>query len=271
MTTSDAELVDQLDHVWTSIAALGDELGEAEWKAPTECPGWTVQDNLAHIVAIESTILGRPDPEHESPGGPHVKNDVGARNEVWVEAYRSASGPEVLAAFREVSAERLALLRAPGYDLGAQTWTPVGPGAVRDLLPFRVFDSWVHEQDMRRAVSRPGDFDSDVARTGLGRVESMMPKVVGKLVRPPDRTVVVFDVRGPAGRTFALGMKGGRATHLEVIPAAPTVTLGMDGETFLRLGAGRGDAAAILDSGAVTFAGDATLGRAVAERMNFLF
>ena len=25
-------------------------LTEAEWKAPTECPGWSVQDNLAHII-----------------------------------------------------------------------------------------------------------------------------------------------------------------------------------------------------------------------------
>ena len=45
----------------------------------------------------------------------------------------------------------------------------MGPGTVRDLLPFRIFDSWVHEQDMRRAVHRAGNLDSDAARLAAGR------------------------------------------------------------------------------------------------------
>ncbi|MGZ8734793.1 MAG: maleylpyruvate isomerase N-terminal domain-containing protein, partial [Acidimicrobiia bacterium] len=73
---SDEALVDGLDVVWTSLADLGATLSQREWLTETECPGWTVQDNLAHIIGIEATILGRPNPDHEPAGGPHVKNDV---------------------------------------------------------------------------------------------------------------------------------------------------------------------------------------------------
>ncbi|MGZ8761906.1 MAG: maleylpyruvate isomerase family mycothiol-dependent enzyme [Acidimicrobiia bacterium] len=268
---SDEALVDGLDVVWTSLADLGTTLSEREWLTETECPGWTVQDNLAHIIGIEATILGRPNPDHAPAGGPHIKNDVGAGNEIWVDWYRSRSGAEVLADFRSITAERISHLRAPGYDFGAETWTPVGPGTVRDLLPFRVFDSWIHEQDMRRALRRPGDADSVAASASLDRIESIMPMVVGKKVAPPDGTVVAFTVEGPVGRAFAIEVAGGRAGFLDSVPAAPSVHLEMDTDTFVRLASGRGDPESILASGAVTLIGDPTLGRAIAENMNFLF
>jgi uncharacterized protein (TIGR03083 family) len=268
---NDGELVDQLDAVWTSLGELGDALHAHEWVTETECPGWTVQDNLAHIIGIEATILGRPNPEHEPAGGLHIKNDVGARNEVWVDWYRQRSGTEVLAAFRIITGERVEQLRAPDYDLGGESWTPVGPGTVRELLPFRIFDSWIHEQDIRRALGRPGDADSAAASTSLDRIEAMMPMVVGKKVAPPDGTVVAFTVEGPAGRAFAIGVTGGRAAFLESVPAHLSVHLEMDTDTFVRLGSGRGAPESILASGAVAFTGDPELGRVVAERMNFLF
>ena len=52
--SANRQLVDMLDHVWRSMADLGSTLDETEWKQPTECPGWTVQDNLVHISALES-------------------------------------------------------------------------------------------------------------------------------------------------------------------------------------------------------------------------
>ena len=75
--TDDQAHVDRLEEVWSSTARLGDSLTEADWKAPTECPGWSVQDNLAHVIGIESVILGRAEPELSPPDAEHIKNDVG--------------------------------------------------------------------------------------------------------------------------------------------------------------------------------------------------
>ena len=270
---SDAELVGQLEQVWASMAALADVLDEEEWRLPTECPGWSVQDHLVHITGIEWMLLGRPAPEYELAAYPeHVKNDVGRANERFVDSRRSWAGPEALAEFLEVTADRLTQLRTfTADDFGAASWTPVGPGTVRDLLPFRVFDSWVHEQDMRRAVGRPGDLQGPVAEVALERLVGAMPFVVGKKVAPPDGTTVVFSRTAPLAGTTALAVAGGRARALDRAPADPTVQILLDGETFARLACGRLDPAATIASGAVHFHGDAQLGRRVVEEMNFLF
>jgi len=273
-SSGDGALVEALAAVWDSISELGDGLAADDWVRPTECPGWTVQDNLAHIIGIESVLLGRPAPDHDLPPGlTHVRNDLGRTNEIWVDARRSRTGREVLAEFRAVAEARLAVLRDPAHDFGAESWTPVGPGTVRDLLPFRIFDSWCHEQDMRRALGRPGDFDetSAAARDAVDRVAGAMPRAVGRGVRPPDGTTVVFDVTGPLGRRIGLEMVDGRAHPVEPPPAEPDVVLTLSTETFVRLGTGRGEPGAILAAGDVGIEGDAALGRRIVEAMNFLF
>jgi uncharacterized protein (TIGR03083 family) len=267
--SDDQKLVDALDEEWRSIDQLCEGLTEAEWKTETECPGWSVQDNVAHLIGIESVIMGQHPPDHTPPDLPHVKNDIGKSNEVWVDARRSRTGAEVLDEFREVARKRIATLRGmTDDDFSAESWTPAGPGTVRDLLPFRVFDSWAHEQDMRRALDRPGHVEGPAAELALGRVASALPFVVGKKVKPADGTTVVF---AWDGQTTAIGMEGGRGKALDSPPADPTVRLTMDTDTLVRLGMGRGDPAEILASGAVKVDGDQALGRRIVGEMNFLF
>jgi uncharacterized protein (TIGR03083 family) len=269
----DQELVEHLATVWASMTDLGGQLSETEWKQGTEVPGWSVQDNLAHIAGLEWMLLGREQPDHAIPEAlAHVKNDIGRRNEVWVDSRRSHSGADVLAEFVEVTGTRLAQLRAFGAeDFGAESWTPVGPGTVRELLPFRVFDSWVHEQDMRRAVDRPGSLESAVAAVALERIVLAMPFVVGKRAGAPDGSVIVFDLSGSLAQSFAIGVEGGRAKRLDALPSAPDVRILTDTETFARLGCGRIDPGATLADARVRLEGDVTLGRRVVEQINFLF
>jgi uncharacterized protein (TIGR03083 family) len=269
---TDQELVEQLDQVWGSIGDVGAPLSETQWKTPTEVPGWTVQDNLTHLVAPECRALGRPEPDHELPDDlPHVKNDFGRSNEVFVDSRRGQTGEEALAEFRAVTADRLAQLRAFGSDdFGAASPTPVGPGTVRDLLPFRVFDSWVHEQDLRRAGGRPGNLQGPVAEVAFERVVASMPFVVGKKAQAPQGSTVCFDLTPPLARRFAIRTHG-RAQLLDDVPADPTVRVTTDGETFVRLTCGRLDPAAVLAGDAVHLDGDAALGRRIVEQLNFLF
>jgi uncharacterized protein (TIGR03083 family) len=269
MTDRDQRLVDTLEDVWRSIDALCSTLSEAQWKTETECPGWSVQDNVAHIVGIESSIMGQPAPDHTPAELSHVKNDIGRSNEVWVDSMRARSGEEVLDAFRDVTAARIAALRAmTDDDFAAESWTPAGPGTVRDLIPFRIFDSWAHEQDMRRALELPGNLEGPAAELCLDRVAGALPFVVGKKVKPADGATVVF---AWDGRTTDIVMDGGRAKPLDTAPADPTVRLSMGVDTLVRLGLGRGDPAEILAGGAVTVTGDEQLGRTIVREMNFMF
>jgi uncharacterized protein (TIGR03083 family) len=272
-TTEDQELVTHLEDIWSSMADLGGALSEEEWKRPTEVPGWSVQDNLVHIYGMEAGLLGRPAPDHTVPEDlAHVKNDVGKRNEVIVDSRRSHSGADVLTEFEETTKARVAQLRSYGPDDFAQeSWTPAGMATVRDLLPFRIFDSWVHEQDMRRAVGKPGDLDTPAAAFSLGRVFDAMPFVVGKKAGAPDGATVVFEVSGPLARTFAIGVVDGRAKVLDEVPADAQTGIVTDTETLARLGCGRVDPAAALGDGRVRIEGDEALGRRIVEGMNFLF
>ena len=268
---SDQEIVDKLERVWESIAALCKSLSEREWKLATDCPKWSVQDHVSHIVGTESRLAGRPVPNHTPQDMGHVHNDIGRGNEIWVDFLRPSSGLQVLEAFREVTAARLQRLRSMSADdFSEPTQTPVGPGTVRDFMVIRVFDCWVHEQDIRRAVGRPGHMEGPVVVHSMSRMARAMPFVVGKKAAAPEGSTVVFEITGSAGRTMAIGVQSGRAVFLESIPAAPDVRLTMDVETFTCLGNGRWQGNEALRVDKVSIDGDRQLGENIVHEMNFM-
>jgi uncharacterized protein (TIGR03083 family) len=260
-------VVELQEKVFSAIDDLCSSLIDDEWAAQTECPGWSVQDNLSHIIGTESMILGRPAPEHEPGEKPWIRNPIGANNEVQVDYRRSWPPSQVLDEFREITGERMKALRGMSDDeLDGESWTPIGPGTVRDLVAIRVMDCWVHEQDMRRAVGKPGSLQGPVASHAFGRHSGAMPYVVGKKVGAPDGTTVVIEVDG--FDPVAVGVEGKRANRLETVPGQPSVRLAMDLETFNRLCCGRGDPAEVGKN--VTITGDGSLGRRIVDQMNFM-
>src|SRR3954447_6512117 len=254
--------VDMLEDVWRSMAELGATLDEVEWKAPSECPGWTVQDNLVHITALERFVLGDPLPMEDVPEDlPHVKNDIGRSNERWIESRRSWSGADALAEFVATTDARIAQLRELDDDgFAADSWTPMGPGTVAGLLGFRIFDSWVHEQNMRRGLERPGDLDSAAARFSTQMMLDVLPYVVGKKVGAPDGSTVVLPLTGPIVSTTAVGTTDGRARPLQASPPIPTGALSLASDEYARLACGRRDPDEALVIGAVAIDGDVDLG-----------
>jgi len=194
------------------------------------------------------------------------------RNERFVDARRGWTGADALAEFVEVTHARVAQLRSYSVeDFAADSWTPMGPGTVHDLLPFRVFDSWVHEQDMRRAVGQPGGLGGGAAEASMERITGTAGYVIGKKAAAPEGTTVVIELEAPLAQTMAIGVEGGRARTLDAVPDAPTVRLVTDGETYARLACGRGDPAAARAAGSVRIEGDEELGARIVDELNFLF
>lgn len=146
-----------LAETWGSLAEACDQLSATEWALPTECPGWDVKDQLSHLIGIERSLLGEAAPEWDGPPGPHVRNDVAAMNERWVAVRRPLPGSLVRTEFLEVTRARLAELeRRSDDEWAAVGWSPVGEVPYAVFMEVRAFDSWVHEQDARRALDRPG-------------------------------------------------------------------------------------------------------------------
>ncbi len=257
-----------LETVWDDLIALGEDLGDEEWALPTDCPGWSVQDNVAHVIGTERMLAGDPAPEGDFSEVAHVRNDIGAFNEAWVAARRDRSGAEVLVELRQVTGERLTALRAmTTEDFGKLGFSPVGEVPSRDFMRIRAMDSWSHAMDIRDATGRPGGWEGGLGPFGLAMCSRSMPMVVGKRAAAPDGATLVFSVTGPIAEDLAVGVDG-RAAVLEAVPSEPTVTLTMAADVYRRLTQGRRDGAAALAEGEVEVHGDDVLGRRVVTAMS---
>ncbi len=242
------------------VLVLLRSLDADEWHRPTDCPGWDVRAVAAHLAHLEAATAGWPQPPVEVPEAAHLTSPMSRYTEEGPVARASWSNEDVLDELAAASAERLAALRAdpPTDPAGAPPHTPAGIAWPWErLLSNRAFDVWIHEQDVRRAVDRPGGFDGPPAAHAVEVLASSLPFIVGKRVAPPTGSTVVLRVRGPQALERAVRMgDDGRATTLDRAPDDPTLTLTLDTEAFVVLAAGRRRP----DEVAVDIAGDGALG-----------
>jgi uncharacterized protein (TIGR03083 family) len=179
----------------------------------------------------------------------------------------------VLEEFIEVTDRRLSVLGALTEAEWAQPGpSPVGEVPYAEFMRVRAFDSWVHEQDVRLALGRPGGTGGGASDIALGQVQAAMGFVVGKQAAAPEGTVVCFSLTGPGrdARQITIAVQGGRARPVPAV-ATPTVTLRLSSLDFLRLGCGRATATAIAKPDRVVVEGDHPVGRQILEAMNFMF
>jgi uncharacterized protein (TIGR03083 family) len=147
-------------------------------------------------------------------------------------------------------------------------FTPEGEGPYRRFMEIRLFDCWVHEQDIRRALGRDGHLDGPIAEHSVHKIAAAAGYVIGKKAAAPEGSTVVIDVHGPTTLVVPVVVEG-RARVLDEAPADPTVTLHLDTATYVALGCGRWDADRALEEGDVRVVGDEVLGRAVLENLSF--
>jgi uncharacterized protein (TIGR03083 family) len=263
--------IDLLDRCWTSIRELCADLTPQQWDIPTECPGWTVRDNVSHLIAIENKLLGLPDEPPIADYPPHVKNAVGRFNENSIEPRRARPGASVLAEFVDVTGKRLAQLQQMSTDdFDRVGWSPIGDIPYRQFMTVRLFDCWSHEQDIRRALDRPGHLTGPVVDAVLAWHARSLGYVVGKKAGAPEGALVVFEVTGPTAVTYAVEVRDGRAGLVDP-PAEPTATLTLDTEAFIALLGGRWTAEEAESRGRVHYAGDRALATTVTRSMAYVF
>ncbi len=245
-----------------TLTELCGELDDAQWATPSLCPGWTVQDVVAHLAGIEHALSGwAPSAEHPPPF-----DTIGP----YMQAARGWSGAQLLEDLRAVlAARRTELAAMSDGDFDAPAWTPVGVATYGRFMAVRTFDFWVHEQDMRVPLGKAGHLTGPAAELSLDEVRMSLGYIVGKRVKVPEGRSVKIVLTGPlTGELNAV--VDGRARAVEEL-AQPDATMTTDSLTFMLLACGRIDPAEPIDAGAVTLAGDLALADQLARNLRFTF
>jgi uncharacterized protein (TIGR03083 family) len=251
-----------LVEVWhdacTDFVALVRELSPEEGELPTDLPGWSVKDNVAHTAHLEAVLAGTPEETIHVDEAPHLRGLMNYYTEQGVLARRGRTLAELADEIEQAVATRYAALQAdPPTDPDAAP--PKTPGDVgwstATLLSNRPLDVWMHEQDVRRAVGRPGGYDAPAAAHVIGVFARALPMVLGKRVGAPPGTSVRLVV-GERSWTAQVG-DDGRAAAVEV--AEPTATVRLSEEDYVVLAGGRRGA----DTVDARLEGDEALGRAL--------
>lgn len=263
------DTIDKLVAIWRSISFLGSELDERQWKLPTDLAGWTVQDNLAHLIGTERMLQGLASAAIPESVGEHVKNPIGSFNEAEVEARRAQSGAEVLAEWNALVEQRTTTLRDADDEYFAKPMaTPTGPGTMTDFLNIRVLDNWIHEQDMRRAVGKPGHLGGPAAEHTVDRLIRTIPIVVGKRAATPEGGAVMIDIIGEVARQVVCEVNGGRAAIVERSGQEPLAVVVLDSDAFIILATGRQTATMIGER--IHLSGDEVLGQRIVDNLNMM-
>ena len=224
-------------------AALLDLLGSldpAAWQRETACPGWSVHDIAAHLVADDLGRLSRARDGYR----PNRRRDgeallafIDRQNGEWVDAMRRIS-PELLVTLldvggRETQAHFESLhLFATGEPVSWATGdhpAPVWLDVARELT-----ERWHHQQQIRDALGAPLLTDPRVFRPVIETFAHALPQTFRTCERPAG-TVATLVVNGESGGTWSV-VREAEAWRLHVgRPPQPDAETTLDQGDFWRL------------------------------------
>ncbi|RNI25405.1 maleylpyruvate isomerase family mycothiol-dependent enzyme [Flexivirga caeni] len=283
------ETLDELVAAYAGTAQAVLDLGltcrPEDFGKPTQCPGWTVKDQISHVVGLESGFVTGEFNQVEVPEYPWIRSDFGRFMEQAVEERRSRTGHEVVQELAHVLPRRLRALRDPGNTLDTPV-TPVlgGLATLGEQLPVRIIDIWCHEQDLREALGRPGNLDSPAAAAFVNTVLQAFPARAAKAGLQPG-TSVIIESTGPVlaregvritpkpdGTLWGESLFSGQA-HVDetdettgeviIVPKGSITTIRLTTEALTRRGAGRVPTADLR----YTVDGDPSVAAAVLNRL----
>lgn len=228
------------------LLLLLSKLRDEEWHKPTVCPGWSVKDIVLHLLADDVGKLSRNrDVFDESTlmnNSPKLSswNDLVAyinqRNELWVQATRRMSNRLVctfLALTGEETYQYFSSLDL--YALGEPvSWAGPNPAPVWLDIAREYTERWVHQQQIRDAVGKPGLKERKFFAPVLEAFVRALPHTFRE-IHATDGTLIHLVITGDAGDEWYLQREQERwiLGKSSISPAGTTVVL--DQENAWRL------------------------------------
>jgi uncharacterized protein (TIGR03083 family) len=264
--TSLQALLDAYADALHSFHETARQVGAEQWSRPTDCPGWSVREQVAHVLALELQLGGAPLPPALDAYPEHVRNESGRHMENGIAALRDVPTDELVTRLGDAVEAHLGQLRALDLDPGTVVRGTLGSEVpLARFLPIRVLDVWTHEQDVRVATGRALRTSGPATEVAREQTLGLVPLFVVQGAQLPAGTSFALDAPGPLGGqlTVRVGEEGPESS--DGVDDDADVTLRMSDLTFMRLTGGRVSPA----DADVELVGDAQLGRRILDHLAF--
>lgn len=194
-----AACIRQRERLQALLAGLSDD----DWRTPSRCEGWSVQDVAAHVDTVNrfwdlSIVAGLGGTPTRALDG----FDPKATPAALVEAAGAGSPPpaETLAQFtqgNEALCATIAALEPDQWSTIAEA--PAGHLPIRLVVHHALWDSWVHERDIALPLGLPLVEEPDEVLASLRFTAGLGPAfALSKDLASP--STLVLDVTGPDAR-----------------------------------------------------------------------
>ncbi len=266
-------VTDLLPEVLDQLLGLLRGLDPADWRRPTVCPGWSVQDVGLHLLGVEVGNLSRRRDGHSldpSLGGwDDLVTLVNDWNQRWVQMARRIS-PALLIDLLQLTGEQAcAYFRSlDPYALGGPVgWAGPEPQPVWLDLAREYTERWHHQQHIRDAVGRPGLKGARHLAPVLAAFAWALPRAFED-VRAVDGTSVTLDVPGDAGGQWSVRREGDGWRLYQGAPARPEARVTLDADVAWRLFTRGLDPESACEQ--ITFARDRKLGGKLLDMVSII-
>jgi uncharacterized protein (TIGR03083 family) len=242
--------------LWDRVAVLVDGLDPADWERPTPCPGWDVRDVVGHLSGIQVGFdagVAEPPPDGWEPDPSASPLDAWA--EAGVAARRAWDRARLRVELDDARRGHVARLAAV-EDWSAQADGPLGRTTEDGLFQVRMFDVWVHLQDLRVALGLPVEHDdtSPGARAAHGYVAGLVPWLYVRKAGAQEHATMRVALGPPLDVDTVVEVSMGRGRlNPDADPGICAVTGSPSALTLLC--AGRSDAEALRAAGFLDWSG----------------
>jgi uncharacterized protein (TIGR03083 family) len=216
------------------FAALAAELAPNDWARPTDCPGWTVRDQVAHVAGAMAGTSLREGSRQRKIAGERSKSSgrlfLDEMNELHIEDRAGLTESDLVRELDERAAPAVKarkLLPGPLRRMAIPNGAGLTMGELLDVVLTR--DVWMHRVDICRAV---------------GRQPELTPEHDGRLVAD-----VVRDWADRHGAPFTLELTGPSGAIFRRAGDGPT--LRHDAVEFCRILSGRAPGEGLLATSVV--------------------
>jgi len=226
------------------LLELLSEFDAGDWEKPTICSGWTVKDIALHLLGDDIGYLSRTRDGYSNPFFQSkdlhewkslVKN-INEANELWVKATAHIS-PELLIDLLKLTSQ-LFYVYVQSLDPMATgdvvSWVGPYPAPVWLDTAREYTERWMHQQQIRDAVNKPGLKEKRFFHPVLDTFVRALPHTY-KDVPVSDLTVLKFVVNGEAGDIWYLIGEANTWSLYKDVALHPTSVVTMDQETCWRL------------------------------------